>query len=273
MKAYIDPIADNLLAQIPAFIGQLTMHWQGFEADKVLIGDVFKNVLVGDVGNDVLVGGYRGDGLFGGAGRDFIVTDGGLYDEHRDHAYGGAGADSLYGGINDRLNGGAGDDIMFGASNANGGAGDDQFYVDYYQFYASNVNGGSGNDVIQTSWGDDVLIGGSGKDSLYGGGGNDTLIGGTGKDVLAAGSGINLVVAGHGDTIIFDFTGEQSFTEVKNAAHVADIVLYQAGEYGVSTTQIGDDLLVTVGNDRVLFDNMTAVDFFEHATFGYGGKG
>jgi Ca2+-binding RTX toxin-like protein len=93
--------------------------------------------------------------------------------------YGGAGNDTLIGGIaGDILDGGLGDDKIYG------GGGNDI------------LRGGGGNDYLDGGIGDDLLLGGDGADQLLGGAGRDVLIGGIGADKLSGQSDDDLLIGG-----------------------------------------------------------------------------
>jgi hypothetical protein len=103
--------------------------------------------------------------------------------------YGGAGHDTITGGLNiDLLDGGDGDDALTDLNGPGntllGGIGND------------TLTAGAGNDLLDGQVGDDVLDGGAGNDRLYGHSGVDQLFGGMGNDWLEAGTAAEKAVSG-----------------------------------------------------------------------------
>jgi len=125
-----------------------------------------------------LYGGAGNDALNGGNGDDFIDGADGA-----DNLHAGAGNDSLDGGTgNDTLNGGGGDDSLiggagddtlqtrdFGSDTLLGGAGNDQFFVTVQSTADTQyADGGDGNDAFYVQGGtvgSMILRGGAGRDS------------------------------------------------------------------------------------------------------------
>jgi Ca2+-binding RTX toxin-like protein len=155
------------------------------------------NLQLGGIGgNDTLIGGAGANILTGGID---LVGD-------ADVVRGMDGADSLQGGIGDRLDGGAGSD------------GVELFFYGFAQDMVVNfaniatggaVNLGYGTQVIGCERG--FVIFGEGDDQIktgsttglstikvWGGGGNDTLIGGDGDDVLEGDAGQDVIKGGLG---------------------------------------------------------------------------
>ena len=98
----------------------------GTEVDK-LYGDEGDDVIYGDAGNDTIEGGDGQDAIWGDAGADIL--------------YGGAGNDVIRGGADsDKIYGDGGNDILFCGSGSKdymtGGAGQDQFVIDFADFTA-----------------------------------------------------------------------------------------------------------------------------------------
>lgn len=196
--------------------------------DDLRAGDGHDCVLGGD-GSDRLSGGTTTDAIFGEAGADLLFGDsgcdrlfGGLGDDviragperatpmsillaprgsrDRDEAEGGAGDDTIAGGLDrDRLDGGPGADRI--------GGGVDRDLLE----------GGLGADVLAGDGGDDRLFGDTegsdfdedlpgfpvrprdGADRLSGGAGADVLSGGEGRDVLQGGPGNDRIEARDGE--------------------------------------------------------------------------
>lgn len=175
-----------------------------------LIGPYGSDTLIGGLGNDTLIGGSAimgDDVLHGGAGDDVLHV--------------GQGANSLYGedgndlleagsggpyGSGDYLSGGAGRDTLVGGVGLDGGDGADLMTTTNVTAFAG---GGLGNDTIAGT-------GGSGYSNLSvdGGGGHDaidvlalnnrlTLTGGAGNDTLRGGAGMGVDIdGGSGDDLI-----------------------------------------------------------------------
>lgn len=150
-----------------------------------------------------------------------------------DLAAGRASAD----GENDRLiniqgaQGSPYDDIIIGNDNDNllaGGGGNDR------------IEGGAGNDYLYGDDGDDELYGGLGDDLLDGGAGNDILWGGPGADTFIFWKG-----SGGGSTIIGDFSGSDGEQDRIDLAGV----LGSFEEVLNASTEVGDDLLITLNSD------------------------
>jgi len=134
--------------------------------------------------------------------------------------YGGAGADSLRGGMaTDFSHGGDGDDTFLGgpavdgADTLIGGGGRDT--ADYTMRAASltisidNVaNDGAAGELDDVRDDVEIVRGGSAGDTITGGSGNDTLFGGPGDDTLAGGLG---------DDLLFGEAGNDSFDEGSSA--------------------------------------------------------
>src|SRR5262249_14455819 len=89
-------------------------------------------------------------------GNDLIIMDDSAFTWSA-HFFGGAGNDTLIGGVKgDLLDGGSGNDALLGQG------GDD------------TLRGGDGNDVLDGGAGNDILLGEDGNDDLKGGAGSDT---------------------------------------------------------------------------------------------------
>ena len=106
----------------------------GTESDK-LYGEEGDDLIFGEAGNDTIDGGDGQDAIWGDVGADIL--------------YGGAGNDVIRGGADsDKIYGDAGNDILFcGAGTKDymtGGAGQDQFVIDFADFTA----GVSASDYI-----------------------------------------------------------------------------------------------------------------------------
>ncbi|WP_157971201.1 M10 family metallopeptidase C-terminal domain-containing protein [Pseudogemmobacter bohemicus] len=152
--------------------------------------------------------------------------------------YGGAGADSLFGGMNsdviygddgnDRIVGFEGDDSLYG------GLGDDVIAGREGQ---DLVDGGAGNDNISGGYGDDTVFGGAGADTIQGNEGNDRLVGGAGGDFLYGGAGQ--------DVFVFNGVSDSPFAVVADRDRIMDFV---SGEDMIELTQI--DANTTLAGDQ-----------------------
>lgn len=183
-------------------------------------------VVQGKGGNDTI----RNDtdawmDAYGGAGNDTIV--GGL---GRNYLYGATGNDPLVGGpTNSYLNGGDGDDLL------EGGASPDA------------LHGGTGNDTI---------FGGGGADQIFGGDGHDVIQGGEGGDLIYAEGGNDRVFAGGGDDTVYggagdDFVQGEFGNDVLSGDDLSDSA--PGGGNDTLSGAVGDDLLIGGGGDDFLF--------------------
>ena len=128
-----------------------------------------------------------------------------LYPEDQ-QLIGGAGVDSLIGGIPN--------EILFGL------AGDD------------TLTGGAGNDQ---------LIGGLGNDTLKGGSGNDLLVGGLGDDILHGNSGLDIfqIVGAGKDTI-------KDFTKGEDKIDISALETYTLGSQGNNAVLYQNDNIIGI---------------------------
>ena len=122
--------------------------------------------------------------------------------------------------------------------------------------------GGSGNDTSIGKRGDDTLAGGAGNDDLRGGAGNDTLTGGVGNDMLDGGAGADTFVFGAdfgSDTIKSGFDanarGGQDLLDISELGITAENFAES-----VEITDLGNDTLVTIGDDFVLLECVNGDD-------------
>lgn len=161
---------DAIASRIFAGAGNDTLR--GGLGNDELYGEDGEDMLDGHGGNDLINGGDGDDYLMGGTGVDYdpAVLAAGYFD--RDTLLGGAGNDTLSGGLDENiLDGGAGNDLLNGS-----GSRDTLF-------------GGDGNDTLRGGGNDDRLTGGDGDDVLRGFAGDDRFAGGAGLDRLFGGDG------------------------------------------------------------------------------------
>ena len=146
----------------------------GVGGNDTLHGDEGNDNLNGGDGDDSIEAGIGADTLYGGAGGDKLHADatGTPYFDDPPTDYDAAGTiNILYGGAgNDTLLGGLGDDRLYGEADA---------------------------DTLLGGDGADILDGGAGVDSMQGGDGNDLYYADTTGDVVteAEGEGIDYVVS------------------------------------------------------------------------------
>ena len=140
----------------------------------------------------------------------------------------------------DIFQGGEGNDLV-----ANGGKGDDQFFLNAGNDFA---NGGEGNDRIDGNGGDDTIKGGSGNDELNGLFGDDFLDGGRGEDILRGGVGDDTIVARQDNDQIFAGAGNDTAYGGGGLDKVfggdGNDTLYGGGQKDFLNGGTGDDVLV-----------------------------
>ncbi|WP_193557233.1 cadherin-like domain-containing protein, partial [Microvirga pakistanensis] len=236
-----------------------------------LTGDAYANTLDGGLGNDTLDGAGGADSLVGGDGNDLLSGGGGTDTlaggDGIDFLFGGSDGDSLIGGTgNDTLWGGAGGDTLSGgggvdvASYRDGtsartidlATGTKSGNVDASGDVYVSIEGlecGTFDDKLTGDNGANFLIGNSRNDTLTGQSGSDTLAGGTGSDSLVGGLGLDTYIFNHGDgqDVVYD-TGSDSgdVLQFGKGISAAQVIVSQAGA--------GQDLLLTIGTDKVTLD-------------------
>ncbi|WRH65136.1 MAG: calcium-binding protein [Planktothrix sp. GU0601_MAG3] len=250
------------------------------------------NYVSGDKGIDIIVGVNTGDTLLGGPDNDSIVGVGSL-----NVLDGGSGNDTLriqnsvatqqfstnlavVGVSQTTLVGGAGDDSLYGGV---GRFGEGQNYLeggegnDTIRGFALQdaLYGGEGNDLIVTANPNVLTIQGStsqpgfaGESTLYGGDGNDTLVAGFSTDFLYGDAGndslsgkFSLLEGGDGNDTLY---GGNWTLEIPGATQVPTVTLsggsgndYLHGAFGsvanLYNGGLGDDTIVfTTTNDSLL---------------------
>jgi Ca2+-binding RTX toxin-like protein len=236
-----------------------------------LTGDASANTLEGGSGNDTLDGAEGADSLHGGDGGDSLRGSGGA-----DTLAGGEGIDLLFGGSDgDSLLGGIGDDTLWGGAGGDTLSGGGGIDVASYRDVTSAVTidlaagtksgnvdaigdvyvsiegleGGTFGDKLTGDNAANLLVGNAGNDTLTGGLGNDTLAGGTGNDSLVGGLGLDtyLFNLGDGQDVVYD-TGSDpgDVLQFGTGISAAQVIVSQAGS--------GQDLLLTIGTDKVTLD-------------------
>lgn len=176
--------------------------------------------LKGNENNNSIVGGAGKDTLWGGIGNDKLLGNGGndsLYGgDGKDTLDGGKGDDVLLGGTNhDSLYGLVGNDTLSGDNNDDiliGGAGNDSLSGDKGN---DTLAGGDGNDKLLGSAGNDSLNGGAGNDTLDGGADSDKLVGGAGNDCIKGGTGKDTLWGGKGNDTLWGDDGADKFIYAK----------------------------------------------------------
>ena len=281
---------------------------------NAIYGNEGANLLVAGDGDDTVGGGAAGDSLFGEGGADTLYGDSGidylvgglgndtLYGgDDADALYGEDGDDTLYGGNTfhtDILVGGAGNDVLDGRSGQanpdydelDGGAGNDNYYVDTGADLTYEAVGG-GTDTVHafvqvanagvylyanvenlilygtTAFGvgnglDNTMTGSASGNWLLGGAGNDTLNGKAGADVLFGEGGADTFVfeTGTGGDVIGDFqAGTDRISLVGYGLTFAQVqgLFAQVGNVGAIQFANGDVIVL----HNVTMANLQASDF------------
>jgi Ca2+-binding RTX toxin-like protein len=147
---------------------------------------------------------------------------------------GGAGSDVLDAGEgNDTLSGGEGTDWLWGRE------GNDVMV------------GGGGTDRLEGGEGDDVVHGQAGNDTLIGGEGNDVLSGGLNRDLMIGGTGADRFVFNHGWDVVTDFEPGDDDLDLRMIPGLTSF-----GQLAARATQVGTDLVLSFGADRVTLQNL-----------------
>jgi Ca2+-binding RTX toxin-like protein len=208
--------------------------------------NVDKNTLTADN----FVGGLKPDGS-GVQGVELSTTShlyplvGGNFD---DTLSGTDGANTIFGnGGNDLLRAGVGDAAGNG-DQLDGGAGNDTLVGGVA---ADHLGGGSGNDLLQGGAGADRLDGGDGNDLLQGGDGDDTLVfNGTadlGNDTLQGGDGNDLFTYAPGYSSRAEATGGAGVDVYQPQVDYYMWGSHQDHHYGLTVT----DFTVGAGGDKI----------------------
>ncbi|GHC67102.1 calcium-binding protein [Neogemmobacter tilapiae] len=238
-------------------------QWTGIEdarlsgfLDLVLAGDDADNSLWGNSGANSLYGNNGSDQIFGGDGADTIVGGAGA-----DALFGGAGNDVIYvDSRSDTVRGGDGDNIM-ASDNISIDLNSDNFDVFHAALFGTrklNLTGNNGGNALYGNDARNVIRGGGGVDGLYGNGGSDTLIGGNGIDFF-------VLDTGYGQDRVKDFkaTGRAhdrvDVRDIKSIKNFADLQKNHL-------RQIGDDVVVVAGKDRLILEN-TDIDNLTQSHF------
>jgi hypothetical protein len=193
------------------------------QAKEIAAGRARMIVFHGRSGNDTFInetdirsvafGGAGDDSLTGGLGADQLIGQDGddalAGGDNRDNLEGGRGADDLSGGDGrDTLRGGPGDDDLNGddgPDRLDGGLGDDDLDGGLDD---DRLNGQQGDDLADGGDGDDVIQGDAGFDSLFGSAGDDSIFGGQGQDECHGGQGNDDVQGGQDDDDLFGDEGD-----------------------------------------------------------------
>ncbi|CBN56446.1 MULTISPECIES: calcium-binding protein [Kamptonema] len=235
------------------------------------VGNEGNNFLRGDLGDDLIAGINQRDTLYGGKGNDtlrvvgsnsyasgdddndtlrvfnsletnFFSTSPVTIGLERISLIGGAGDDSLYGGIGD---------FRAGKNFYDGGDGNDTIVSFAFQ---DTVLGGDGNDFITSSTATGISSQGA-NISTPGYAGNSLLDGGRGNDTIRAAFSTDTMIGGEGSDSLSGV-----FTQASGADGDDTIDASLAANFGPITLDGG------LGNDR-LIGNRSATNFFN------GGEG
>ena len=216
--------------------------------------------IVGGAGNDSIKNYGDKVTIGGGDGNDYI-------DNHGDSVKIVGGADNDYienDGNKVTISGGDGDDSVKnygGRVSIVGGAGNDSIknYGDKV-----TIGGGDGNDYIDNH-GDSVKIGGcTGDDYIENHGSNVTLNGGAGSDSIfsncSKSDGIihyDVGKYGYGSNVLFQYTKGDG-NDVIYGFGKTDTLSIGGGSY--STTKSGNDLIITVGTEKISLIGAVSLD-------------
>ena len=182
----------------------------GQEGNDAIEGGADLDILFGGGGQDDMIGGLGAlsvahaeggldtlDIMIGDAGNDVMLGDNGtiavLTRDVTTRADGGAGADFMFGGVdNDVIFGGGFGDFLVGDAGLGGGA--DIVVGDQGTRTAASIV--ALHSVVTDSGGDDDMFGSGGIDIMLGGDGADHIEGGTQGDVLVGDNGVVALIAG-----------------------------------------------------------------------------
>lgn len=225
------------------------------------VANNFEFEIFGDEGTDTIdvslaADAYIGFTIHGGVDNDAISLPAAPVEQvgtsiHANSAFGGAGNDTITGGLADEtLDGGDGNDNIFGGAGKDtllGQQGDDTITgdagSDLIEGHDGNdvLNGNGDEDTIDGGNGDDRLVGGGSGDALYGRDGDDIVIGNSGNDELYGESGSDSLDAGDGNDQLFGGTDSDLLVGG------ADDDLLDGG--------IEQDTLATGGGNDTIVDN------------------
>ena len=222
--------------------------WGG-AGDDAMFGGAGQDRMWGDSGNDTLIGGTEKDSLYGGDGDDFIAggnyhmdtlfggntipVDSEAFDNSGDFLSGGAGRDTLLGGLGyhgrETLEGGADGDLLLGSVDGDilayyanspsaiyvdltrqdgiaaqsGGEAEGDTLLGIHHVTGSGFDdtilGFETDNELKGMGGDDFITGGEGQDSLWGDGGNTSSD--SDNDTLEGGVGSDFIHGGGGHDI------------------------------------------------------------------------
>jgi Ca2+-binding RTX toxin-like protein len=246
------------------------LHW--------ITGSQYSDYLVSGspTGKTGQISGLGGsDLIIGGAGNDYLDADiyiggGTSYDYFYDELYGGAGNDTLTGGLGDYLDGGSGTDLVaidarasaigvtmsFATMIATGS--DTILGTTILGMEGVSAAGGSlYDDLIDSSSNtfDSLLAGRDGNDTLLAGSGADTIDGGSGADIMSGGLGHDTYYVDNlGDVIVEGGTGgnDSIFATVTNyvlPANVENLYYLGTGNTSISGSAANNSVGGGSGND------------------------
>jgi len=263
--------------------------YNGTSGNDNYVGTTGNDTIYGNDGDDILQGNDGADTIYGGNGNDTLLDGtGGNPDLFADHLDGGAGNDTVEGGLLDSLDGGTGTDTLELRLDAAPGVISMDlsglWVGNFYSIYGTTAQNfervgwfvaGAYDDTIQlgTPTGQSgQLSGNGGNDVLTGGNGNDTLIAGldgqlssaeTYTDVMHGGAGDDHLVGGIGDT--FDGGSGNDRVSFDMSTNATGVNVVMGSIFGTTATIMGttfsgieqvdsvrgtiyDDTINTVGN-------------------------
>jgi Ca2+-binding RTX toxin-like protein len=160
-----------------------------------------------------------------------------------------------------------------------GGSGNDTLFTDKAGVKLQENGGSEGYDTVRSSVsytlsanverlvltgnGDTKGTGTSDGDDLFGNAGNNKLFGLQGVDVLSGGKGNDQLTGGGGhDTFVFKTGfGHDKITDFQNGIDRIDVSLWNGmddiGDIKHHTTASHGDLILTLGSDQLVIENMT----------------
>ncbi|MCV6586076.1 MAG: hypothetical protein OIF47_11125, partial [Marinibacterium sp.] len=219
-------------ASMITLMGSADIDVEGNALSNIINGNNGANRLSGDDGVDQLLGGDGNDTLDGGAQSDLLL--GGLGTDWVSYQTAGSGVTVDRSGLL-AWTGDAAGDVLFDIEGIEGSG------------LADTLVAGGGVTMLAGGDGNDSLAGSTSADRLSGDAGNDTLAGAAGDDIF-------VLAPGQGDDTILDFekgVDASSGDKIDVSAYLVNFAQIRF------TTQGANDLLVEIGNETVLLENVS----------------